>query len=582
MKMILGLFIFWATTFGIGKFIFDKFKINKYFIIPLVFSLIGIIMFLAGILNILNLTALIISILGILYLGYSIYKTKIDKKKIVSFLKNPSHLLVIFIFIYITIIGSNMHLIHYDNFSHWGLIIKNMFLEGALPNFENSTIMFKGYQPGSACFIYYLGFLCGKTEGIMIVAQNYLIFGYLTALLNFLKENDTWIKRLLFVSFYIFIMVVSIKFNDLLVDSLIATITISALAIIYNYRTEIKKASLYSLPILIFLLLVKNTGLVLAGIACIYLLYLAFKNKQLKIGIKYMFIIAIFLLLFLVIWQNHVELVYGVNALNSKHSLTFENIIMQLRDKGWSNIFAWIIDYIKHFLTLSQNKANVLMLLINIGVLLFIFSEKDSLERKKQLKLLFSINFLYIFYYIVLGLMYILSMPWSEAVVFASYERYMTTILIIIIGIISIYLFSYDIKKIITKILMIVYSFTLVFSMYFYQDNAKVLIGNDSYKNSYAEKFDNIISKITISSSEDYYIYSPNSKGDYGYMHHLAIYKLNASKVHVLYDPNNILMINNGILIIMDQDEKIQGILSKHNWQKTKENFYIKENISVK
>ena len=54
---------------------------------------------------------------------------------------------------------------------------------------------------------------------------------------------------------------------------------------------QLKKAALYSLPTMIFLLLVKNTGLILAGICCLYLLYLAYKNKQFKYGFKYVIII---------------------------------------------------------------------------------------------------------------------------------------------------------------------------------------------------------------------------------------------------------------------------------------------------
>ena len=135
-----------------------------------------------------------------------------------------------------------------------------MIIDDALPNFENTTIMFKGYQPGSACFIYFFGLLCGKTEGSMIISQNYLIFVFLTPLLGFIKKENKWLKRIIFIAFYIFIMTISIKFSDLLVDSLLATATITAFAVIYRYKDNLKKGFLYSLPISIFLLLIKNTG----------------------------------------------------------------------------------------------------------------------------------------------------------------------------------------------------------------------------------------------------------------------------------------------------------------------------------
>ena len=183
----------------------------------------------------------------------------------------------------------NMHLTHYDNFSHWGLIVKNILLDGALPNFEDTMIMFKGYQPGSACFIYLYGLLAGNKEGAMIIAQNYLIFAYLTPLFKFIKGNNKLIKNLLIIAFYIFIMTVSIKFNDLLVDSLISTMTISSLAVITYYKKDLKKSFWYSIPITLFIFLVKNTGFLIGIINSIYILYLAKKNKNIKEGWKYTF-----------------------------------------------------------------------------------------------------------------------------------------------------------------------------------------------------------------------------------------------------------------------------------------------------
>ena len=101
----------------------------------------------------------------------------------------------------------------------------------------------------------------------MIVAQNYLIFGYLTVLFNYIKEDNKIFKALLLIAFYIFIMTTSlIRFNNLLVDSLIAVILIVGLLIIYNYKKDLKKAFIYSLPIIIYIFLVKNSGLLLDGI----------------------------------------------------------------------------------------------------------------------------------------------------------------------------------------------------------------------------------------------------------------------------------------------------------------------------
>ena len=557
MRLILGTIIFWLAILGIKKLIEDKLKIENNFTLALSFTIIGIVMFIAGILNMMNLIAILITLSGVGYFSYSLYKEKQKVKTLKKKLLKPSVIIPIIIFLYITLIGMGMHLTHYDNFSHWGLIIKNMFIDGALPNFEDTMIMFKGYQPGSACLIYFYGFLAGKTEGAMIIAQNYMIFAYLTVLFGFIKENNKVLKNILITVFYIFIMTVSIKFNDLLVDSLIATMSIASLAILYHYKKDLKKGFMYSLPISIFLLLVKNTGLLLAGFNCLYMLYIAFKNKELKKGIKYVIITGLTLLGFLLIWQNHVKLVFGDLALNSKHSLSTENIILSLRTKGWDNIFTFIKSYFFHLFTFKDNITNIYILIINAILLLFTFSEKDKKERKKLLLLTGTVDIIYLGYYGILGGMYLLSMPWEEAKVFASYERYMTTIIIIIIGTIFLYFLAHKEKKYNFKVASITMIILMISTIYFFQSNFRGLLGNDDYKGSLVEKYDNILENYKIDEDKMYYIYSPSSKNDFSYLYHMSVYKLNTENVEMVYDKEDLPVDKTGVLIFVDEDKEV-------------------------
>lgn len=575
MRLLIGTIIFWFTTIGIKKYIEDKFKIENFFTLPLAFTVIGIVMFIAGILNMMKIISILLVLAGCSYLAYYLYKEKITIKEIRKKLKKPAVVIMLIVFAYITIIGMGMHLTHYDNFSHWGLIIKNMFIDNSLPNFEDSVILFKGYQPGSACFIYFYGFLAGKTEGTMIIAQNYLIFGYLTTLFGFIKANNKVLKNILITVFYLLSMSISIRFNDLLVDSLIATMTISSLAILYYYRKDLKKGFIYSLPISIFLLLVKNTGLILAGINCLYMLYLAYKNRNLKKGIKYITITVLILLAFLLIWQNHVKLVFGNLALNSKHSLSTENIILSLRTKGWSNIFLFIKSYFLHLFTFKNNITNIYILVINVVLLLFAFLEKDRKEQKRILLLTSTVDIIYLGYYGILGVMYLLSMPWEEAITFAGYERYMITIIIIIIGIILLYLLGYKEKKYTFKIISTIILLLMVSTIYLNKGTFTSILGNDGYKGSLVEKYDKIINNIKIDKEKEYYVYSPSSKNDFGYLYHMSKYKLNTSNVKIIYDKEELPTEENSILLIIDNDEKITEQLSK-GWTKQTDLVYIK------
>lgn len=572
MRFIIGIICFWLTIFGIKKLLENKFKVSNKFSFILSFTWIGIIIFIAGILNVMKITALLLVICSIGYLVYFAIKNKKDLKDIKQIIKKPNIIIIALIFLYITIMGLGMHITHYDNFSHWGLIIKNMFITDSLPNFE-SPILFKGYQPGSACFIYFFGLLCGKTEASMIIGQNYLIFAFLTCLFTLIKKGT--LKRILLIAFYIFIMTISIAFNNLLVDSLIAVMTISVLVMLNYSKTNPRKGLILTAPILLLLLLVKNTGVVLIGICSLYLLFLYYKNKQLKQGIKDVVILGIILLVFLLIWQNHVTMVYGTDALNSKHSLSVSNIFHSLQEKGIENIILFIKNYILHFFTLKDNISNIYMIVITAFILMYLIISKN---KKTVIKLLITSLALYIGYYIILGAMYLLSMPWEEAIVYAGYERYMTTILIIIVGIISIHLLkNKELEKCKLRVLLIVEIIALLTPIYYNQDNFNALIGKTQYEGSVVEKYDSILSKIPIDKTKTYYIYAPvSSKKDAGLLYHLSIYKLNTQNIVIIDNIDKVTEDQNGIYIIFNDVDDIKKKLENNDWEKENKEVYIK------
>lgn len=523
MRFAIGLIVFWITIFGIKLFLENKIKVDKKFTLLLSFTIIGLLEFIFGIINTMKIGSLLIVLLSFGYIIYSCIKKNINKEEIIKEIKNPINIVCALIFIYITVIGLNMHLTHYDNFSHWGLIVKSMFINNRLPNFENEYILFKGYQPGSACFIYFFGLLAGKTEGSMIIAHNYLIFAFFSLLFNYIGNNKKILKSLLLVALYIFIMTTSlIRFNNLLVDSLLATMLVAGLLIVYEYRNDLKKASILSSLIMVYLLVVKNVGLVLAGIICLYILYLSFKSKSLKKGIIYIVTIGIVLLSTLLIWQRHVSLVYGYLALNSKHSLSTQNMIASLKLLGKDNMLLFIKIYLKNFINLKENIPNVYMIIANaIMIILAILSK----NKKKVINFLLVMDALYIGYYLVLGVMYIVSMPWEEAKTLAGYNRYMMTIVDIVIGLLIVYILNYKDKVKGFNILLLLATIVLLIPIYYNYDTFTGILGNDGYKGSQVERFDEIIDMIP-KDKDKYYLYSPKSKGDYGKLHHMGVYKL--------------------------------------------------------
>lgn len=586
MRLFLGIIIFWMSIFGYLLYFKKKTKLPYELLLPIIFSLIGILMFLSGILNIMVIATILICLTGIVLFIQKIIKKEFELKKLL----NINFLIFLIVFIYISIVCSRMQILHYDNFSHWGLIVKSMFLENKLPNFENPLITFKTYQPGSACFIYYFGFISGKSEASMIIAQNYMLIGYLFSLFAFTnkktKSKKNYILKALLIAFYIFILFGNVPFNELLVDTLIATISISTFAIMYHFKNNLKKAFIYNLPTLIFLFLVKNTGIVLVGFSCLGLIYLGYKNKQLKKGFIYALLTGIVVIAFFYIWSRHVSYVFGYSGLSSKHSLTPDNIISELKNKGLDNIIEFCKIYIKHFIDIVNNIPNKYMIGINIGIIsMIVFFKK---HRKHFTTCLIISNVIYFMYYAILGIMYLLSMPWKEAIILASFDRYMLTIIFIIIGIVLLFFINIVIKeKLISKKSVIISSGLIISILFitfkYYVNDYKLFIGDLNYEDSIAYKFDEILGTRYYKADDDtfFYVYvSDLTNNDYGYTYYLTNYKLNTINFEFIYNIEDFIPTKGNSftekLIVLKEDNLIYEYL-KENKYELENGLYIKK-----
>lgn len=111
-----------------GYFSFFYKKVNSHFIPLLTFSLLADIVFIGGIFHQLYPISLILYFLGI----FLLILTLITQKKI-SFthfltLGNVAFLIGSLAFLILLL---HTHFIHYDNFSHWGIVVKEMLITNA-------------------------------------------------------------------------------------------------------------------------------------------------------------------------------------------------------------------------------------------------------------------------------------------------------------------------------------------------------------------------------------------------------------------------------------------------------------------
>lgn len=425
------LLLFVVSFYGISIFVKQKLKIEKEFSLAISVLLIILILFIASLLNILKVSSIIIFVLGIISVIYSLVVNK-DKKQIPSY----KTVIILFFLIYLAILGTCFEITSYDNFSHWGLIVKQLYLYDTLPSFEYNLVEFTTYPPGSAMFLYYFGLIVGKNEHSMLIANIYLSFILLTPLMVFIRKSNKIFDSLIFIIFSLFILNCNISLSELLVDTILGILGIFSVTIAYFYRKDIKKATILLTIISLSLMIIKTSGILFVALNVILLILLGINNRKIKKTIIYMILMLFLCTFILFLWQSHLKMVYiGDSGLTTKHSLSLVNFERTLSHNGISQSKEVLVKYLKNFYNLDGNIINSYIIGLNIFVVINMFLTKKI---KENLKLLILINSLYICYWGCLGIMYILSMPYAEAIRLACYNRYMMSCIVTLFGIVYI------------------------------------------------------------------------------------------------------------------------------------------------
>lgn len=169
----------------------------------------------------------------------------------------------------------NLKLLHYDNFSHWAVAVKYMLSTDHFPDAATEILMFKDYPPGSTVWIYYVCRFAGHSQGMMLLAQNSLVFACFLAVFGMVKER----RRFLLYAFLgmgcsvLSYLNLTIRINNLLVDFLLPLLTMASVSVAYRMREEPVRMSVCVMLIAGYTSIVKETGVVFAGIAFLYYMW---------------------------------------------------------------------------------------------------------------------------------------------------------------------------------------------------------------------------------------------------------------------------------------------------------------------
>ena len=428
--IIINILLFFISSIGYWKLIKNKTNIDIHFVPALTILLQIFILFIAGILNCLFEVSLVLYILGVVLFIYYLIKQKND---FIKEYKNTDFILFSIIILILGLFLSDKYFSHFDNFSHWATVVKSMLITNRYPNFLDTVIEFQQYPLGSSTYIYFFSRFTAITEPIQMFAQCYMLICLLFPLLKYINKNKI-ISYTFFVLILNFILCYHVQLSELLVDTLLPIIAVYQILFIYEegYKSNNKHFFKLMVPLLSALLLIKNSSIFFIFVEVILIIYLM-KKKNLIKSIKHWCIVLSPIITFF-IWNRHCAYVYPKAAF-SKHSMTLTNFINTSSDKSINDILT-ITEKVFQQSFICKELLILICFILIIGILVFIFNRKNSI---KYCKLCGFLGIIYITYVFGTSLMYIFSMPGTEADTLAEINRYLSSIQIFIYKILSAY-----------------------------------------------------------------------------------------------------------------------------------------------
>lgn len=446
---VIGCMLIFISIVGYSLWIHKRLDISLYIVPIWSIAVISLCIYFSGFLGWMLIVSYLLFVIGI---GLFVYQCLHLHK--IYWDDYPLLIIVIcflFIFIVFMILTFTTKMIHYDNYSHWMLVVKELLITDHFITADNLMIEFTNYPLGSASFIYYVCKIAGHAQGVMLYAQSLVIFSCFLAMFSIIKEK----KRLLLMAFLAAGLCIlsyfnlTVRINNLLVDFLLPIIALAAVSASYCYRNEADKALLANFPLLALLTIIKSTGIIYVVIALVYLGYIVFKNtwknariqdegkiKMLVTTFVKLIIGCVFIFIPYLSWQNYVADEFS--QVENKFELTSDKLSSVYAGKTIEDVYE-IIELYKTTLLDVHQRATQGIIFYHVVVLAACSAAYVLFKKKWKLyKLLLWLDLVLVAYFIGILLMYIYSMPLDEAIYLAGYERYASSIVIFFAGALTI------------------------------------------------------------------------------------------------------------------------------------------------
>lgn len=561
----LKLMLLFCSLLGYVFIIREKLKINTAFIFSTAISLIVTIVYIGGIAGFLSQTSLTVTILGIIFFIVYIAKT-INKSFDMKFLYSPAVVFFIIMSFYFVILLKGVNYLHYDNFSHWGTIVKEIFFFDSLPDSRTIINDFRNYPPGTAVFIYYICKIIGYSESHALMSHGILISSFLAPLFCETRFKNTAVIISIILTSLTALCVLSyddttLNIYNLLVDGILAFETSACIICSYYYKDAIKKQFFILSPMLSMLVLTKDSGLLFFSMIIIYILYQQFKNLKLKNLFYYICICLIPTFIYL-IWKLYVNYAYlSYNKTEKFHispSLLLNDLDISNNQKS-DFIKSLPIKILSEMFNINSinTKLFILINLLSIISIIFLYIKKKN---TKLIKTGFILtNLMTTIYMISLYVLYSSIMSPDEAVSLSAFDRYYSTMVIIQV-IIQLFMIITNFSKIYpsTKANLSISCILSLIILFAQRSNAVQLFIKPNEKNFRRHYIQSACKKARNYIGRDQKILLYNGdKGDDGYYYFLLKYEMLTDNCSVVSKNSfDITTLNNFDYIIISEGKE--------------------------
>ena len=412
-RTLLKLALMLVSYFGWWEFFRGRCRVNVYFAPLFTLAFQFAVLFLPGLLNFLPEAAWALYFGGFLCLAEGLRREKLG---LVKHYFNWGYGLFFLALAVMAVAFRGKVVTWFDNFTHWATVVKNMIAAERFPTFAQEAVSFHTYPLGSAALIWYFSRITSDQEDFWMLAQGFMMLCTLLPMFAFGKKNS--FRKAVFLALAgNFLLCYNIPPTELLVDTLLPLAGTAMLLFLHSecLREEQPLNIWFALPLLFWVMNIKNAGMLFAAAGMLILLL---RMKKQGRELKPLLLMGLVLLAGYLLWDRHCDYVFYSSV--SQHEISAEYLSSRLGEKTLADI-GTILFRMAKALIVRPDLACLLAVLAVPGVLTWALVPE---KKKEYVSMLRFLAISWVVYGISLMAMYVTSMSLEGALELQSADRY--------------------------------------------------------------------------------------------------------------------------------------------------------------